>query len=75
MILICNAISSQVNRLISSFFSLADVVLCSTFMDFGDSLGESPCKIVPELGEVIKRVKENELKEFHEKYYIKPDPL
>ena len=56
-------------------FSLADVVLCSTFMDFGDSLGECPCKIVSELGEVIKRVKENELKEFHEKYYIKPDPL
>ena len=56
-------------------FSLADIVLCSTYLDYCDTLGECPCKIAPELGEVIKRVKENELKEFHEKYYIKPEQI
>ena len=55
-------------------FTLADIVLASALPAAVDSLGlkECPCKeVAPNLGELIKRVKENELKEFYEKFYIK----
>ena len=55
-------------------FTLADIVVSSAFPCAVDTLGlkECPCKeIAPNLGELIKRVKENELKEFFDKYYIK----
>ena len=55
-------------------FTLADIVLASALPAAVDALGlkECPCKtLAPNLGELIKRVKENELKEFYEKYYIK----
>ena len=55
-------------------FTLADIVLGSALPAAVDALGlkECPCKeVAPNLGEYIKRLKENELKEFFEKYYIK----
>jgi glutathione S-transferase len=55
-------------------FTLADIVLASALPAAVDALGlkECPCKeVAPNLGELIKRVKENELKEFYEKFYIK----
>jgi len=55
-------------------FTLADIVLASALPAAVDALKLSgcPCKeVAPNLGELIKRVKENELKEFYEKYYIK----
>ena len=55
-------------------FTLADIVLASTLPSGVDvlDLKECPCKeVAPNLGELIKRVKENELKEFYENYYIK----
>ena len=55
-------------------FTLADIVLASALPAAVDALGlkDCPCKdCAPNLGELIKRVKENELKEFYEKYYIK----
>ena len=57
-------------------FTLADIVLAVNYPNSCDMLGECPCaKVAPELGELIKRVKEGELKEFYEKFYIKPDQL
>jgi len=55
-------------------FSLADIVVGAALPAAVDALGlkECPCKeVAPNLGELIKRLKENELKEFYEKYYVK----
>ena len=55
-------------------FTLADIVLGSALPAAVDALGlkDCPCKeVAPNLGELIKRLKENELKEFFEKFYIK----
>ena len=55
-------------------FTLVDIVLASALPAAVDALHfkECPCETVaPNLGELIKRVKENERKEFYEKYYIK----
>ena len=55
-------------------FSLADIYLATTFPSCFDllQLKECPCKeVAPNLGELIKRIKENELKEFYEKSYVK----
>lgn len=55
-------------------FTLADIVVGAALPAAVDALGlkECPCKeVAPNLGELIKRLKENELKEFFEKYYIK----
>ena len=53
-------------------FTLADIVLASALPAAADALGlADPFKEVPNLAELIKRVKENELKEFFEKAYIK----
>jgi len=55
-------------------FTLADIVLASALPAASDALGlkECPCKeVAPNLEQLIKRVKENELKEFYEKYYVK----
>ncbi len=55
-------------------FTLADIFVGSALPAAVDALGlkECPCKeVAPNLGELIKRLKENELKEFYEKYYIK----
>ena len=55
-------------------FTLADIVLASILPTAVDNLGLKECpykELAPNLGELITRVKENELKEFYEKYYIK----
>ena len=55
-------------------FTLADIVLAAALPAAVDILGlkDCPCKeCAPNLGELIKRVKENELKEFYEKFYVK----
>ena len=55
-------------------FSLADIYLATTFPSCFDllQLKECPCEeIAPNLGELIKRIKGNELKEFYEKSYVK----
>ena len=55
-------------------FTLADIVLATALPAASDTLGlkNCPCEeVAPNLKELIKRVKENELKEFYEKYYIK----
>ena len=55
-------------------FTLADIVIGAGFPSFWDvlSLKESPFKeVAPNLFELIKRLKEKELKEFYEKFYIK----
>ena len=55
-------------------FTLADIYLATALPAAVDalSLKECPCKqVAPNLGELIKRVKENELKEFYEKFYVK----
>ena len=55
-------------------FTLADIYLATVFPAAFDGLQlkECPCKeVAPNLGELITRIKENELKEFYEKYYVK----
>ena len=55
-------------------FTLADIYIATVFPAAVDLLKEKecPCKeVAPNLGELIKRIKENELKEFYEKYYVK----
>ena len=55
-------------------FTLADIYLATAFPAAFDALKlkECPCKeVAPNLGELITRIKENELKEFYEKYYVK----
>ena len=53
-------------------FTLADIVLGAALPAAADALGlTDPFKDVPNLCELIKRVKENELKEFFEKFYVK----
>ena len=55
-------------------FTLADIYVATTFPLAFDLLKtkDYPCKeIGPNLGELIKRIRENELKEFFEKYYVK----
>ena len=54
-------------------FTLADIFLATVIPSVFDvmELKENYYKtIAPNLGELIKRVKENELKEFYEKYYV-----
>ena len=53
-------------------FTLADIYLAFFLTDSVNSLKiESPFKeIAPNLAELVDRVKENELKEFFEKYFI-----
>ena len=55
-------------------FTLADITLATSLPSAIDTLGlkEFPWKeVTPNLSELIKRVNENELKEFCEKFYIK----
>ena len=55
-------------------FTLADIYIATAFPAAFDALKmkECPCKeVAPNLAELIKRIKENELKEFYEKYYVK----
>ena len=55
-------------------FTLADIYIATAFPAAFDALKmkECPCKeVAPNLGELIKRIKENELKEFYEKFYVK----
>jgi len=55
-------------------FTLADITLATGIPAAGDLLGceDCPCKeIAPNLKELLIRLKENELKEFFEKYYVK----
>ena len=55
-------------------FTLADIYVATVFpLAVGALKIEGcPCKEVgPNLGELIKRIKENELKEFYEKYFVK----
>ena len=55
-------------------FTLADIFLATALPSVEDTLGLEECPykdVAPNLGELIKRVKENELKEFHEKFFIK----
>ena len=55
-------------------FSLADIALATTLLDDIDFLGLKESlltELAPNLAELIKRVKENELKEFFEKVYVK----
>ena len=55
-------------------FTLADIYIATAFPAVFDGLQlkECPCKeVAPNLAELIKRTKENELKEFYEKYYVK----
>ena len=54
-------------------FTLADIFLATVIPSVFDvmELKENYYKtIAPNLGKLIKRVKENELKEFYEKYYV-----
>ena len=55
-------------------FTLADIVIGVSQPDAIDALDlkDRPSKeVAPILEELITRLKENELKEFYEKYYIK----
>ena len=55
-------------------FTLADIALTTTLLDDIDTLGlkeEILKELAPNLYELIKRVKENELKEFYEKIFVK----
>ena len=55
-------------------FTLADIYVATVFPSAIDTIKIEgcPCKEVgPNLGELIKRIRENELKEFFEKYYVK----
>ena len=55
-------------------FTLADIFLASTIVDCVDVLKLKKCpfkEVAPYLGELIQRIKENELKEYYEKYYMK----
>ena len=53
-------------------FTLADVYLGVSLLGFCETVKEYPFKEAgPYLGELIERLKQNELKEFHEKYFIK----
>ena len=55
-------------------FTLADIFLAAALPSVIDRLGIEGCPykdVAPNLGDLIKRVKENELKEFHEKFFIK----
>ena len=55
-------------------FTLADIYLATSIPSTTALLGlkESPCKeVAPNIGELIKRVNENELKEYHEKFFFK----
>ena len=55
-------------------FTLADIFLSTAVNSVKDSLGTEEClckDVAPHLGELLKRVKENELKEFYEKFFIK----
>ena len=53
---------------------MADIVVGASFPSFGDvlCLKESHLKeVIPNLLELINRLKKNELKEIYEKFYIK----
>ena len=53
-------------------FTLADIFLSTALPTFEDTLGLEECpykNVAPNLGELIKRIKE--LKEFYEKFFIK----
>ena len=55
-------------------FTLADIYLATALIDAIDILEFKECpfkQVAPNLGELVNRVKENELKEYYEKYYIK----
>ena len=53
-------------------FTLADIYLGAALLGFCETVKEYPFKEAgPNLGELIERLKKNELKEFHEKYFIK----
>ena len=53
-------------------FTLADFYLGVSLLGFCETVKEYPFKEAgPNLGELIERLKQNELKEFHEKYFIK----
>ena len=55
-------------------FTLADIYLTCFLLDSIYALKIQECsfkEIAPNLGELVNRVKENELKEFFEKYFIK----
>jgi len=54
-------------------FTLADIYLATALPDAIDILAFKECpfkQVTPNLGELVNRVKENELKEYYEKYYI-----
>ena len=54
-------------------FTLADIYLATALPDAIDILAFKECpfrQVAPNLGELVNRVKENELKEYYEKYYI-----
>ena len=58
---------------LGDIFSLADIYLTTVIPSVFDilQLNENYYKTnAPNLGELIKRVRENELKEFYEKYYV-----
>ena len=53
-------------------FTLADIYLVAALLGFCQTVNTYPFKEVgPNLGELIERLKQNELKEFLEKYFIK----
>ncbi len=53
-------------------FTLADIFIGVGLLGFCQTVEEYPFKECgPNLGELIERLKQNELKEFHEKYFIK----
>ena len=53
-------------------FTLADIFIGVALLGFCQTVEEYPFKECgPNLGELIERLKQNELKEFHEKYFIK----
>ena len=53
-------------------FTLADIYLGVALVGFCQTLNEYPFKEVgPNIGELIDRLKQNELKEFYEKYHFK----
>ena len=53
-------------------FTLADIYLGVALLGFCQTVNEYPFKEVgPNIGELIDRLKQNELKEFYEKYHFK----
>ena len=53
-------------------FTLADIIVTTSITSASESLKFDGCKeVCPNLCELIQRVKENELKEFFEKFYFK----